>query len=413
MRVLFLSKSAPIIGGVESWLDDLACGLAERGHSCDVALAHGMRFHDPQRYAALHPRLRWEALDGRRGSPAARRLAVRSMLRSQRPDVVVPVMLFDGLLVAAATRERLGHRIVYPVHEACAGAASDLRRLGHCMDAAVPVDPASEAMVRDCAPGLRCVAIPCGIPAPDAEPVAAPSSAGAVPLRIGWCGRMQHSPKRVLDLPAVLLAVRKTIPGAVLRTAGDGEARGPLREQLAASGLQHAHEDLGAQDRDALARIFYPGIDVLLVTSESETGPLVAFEAMARGIAVVSADFRGRAAAGALRDGENCRLFPVGDTDAAARAIVSLHENPARREALRSHAAAWVRTARSLPAMLDAWEALLSDLRGGSAQSAAPPPRWREVLPPGERLREFGRALLRRRFVHRSLRAEWPFYGST
>ena len=66
--------------------------------------------------------------------------------------------------------------------------------------------------------------------------------------------------------------------------------------------------------------------DALLVLSDWETGPIVAWEAMAEGVPVVCSRYIGSGAERALVDGENCLMFPIGDMRAAAAAIGRLRD---------------------------------------------------------------------------------------
>src|SRR5262249_13697203 len=96
MKILFCSKSFPIYGGVERWLAQLLSGLQQRGYEVILALAKGHRFHDPSRYIATYPELSTiplRILDGTSGVARGRWHAIESLIRKERPDVVVPVML--------------------------------------------------------------------------------------------------------------------------------------------------------------------------------------------------------------------------------------------------------------------------------------------------------------------------------
>ena len=104
--------------------------------------------------------------------------------------------------------------------------------------------------------------------------------------------------------------------------------RGPLEEQLRASfearGLAERVRFLGHVPANELSDALYGQIDALLVTSSWETGPIAAWEAMAHQVPVVSSAYVGSISEGALIDDVNCRLFPVGDIEAAAQALESL-----------------------------------------------------------------------------------------
>jgi len=66
----------------------------------------GNRFHCPEAFRRLHPDLETLSLDGRSGTRAARELAIESVLRRVRPDVVVPLSMFDAFAAVRRAKER-------------------------------------------------------------------------------------------------------------------------------------------------------------------------------------------------------------------------------------------------------------------------------------------------------------------
>ena len=417
MKVLFLSKSHPVYGGVERWLFDLVLCLERRGVECIVALAKGSRFHDSGRYARVYDGMSVVELDGSSGSAPDRCLAVERALRAEKPDVVVPVMLADGLVVATKLKARLGHRIVYPVHEIQAGIARDLACCGAWLDRIVFVDVSGQVHFgKDPrTPTGRQVVISCGVPAYGGEMINRFCEMG--PLRIGWCGRLEVPQKRVTDLIALSRLLDDAGVHYELSVVGEGQAKGLLERGLR-DGIESGRVRLvGTQSRDELYRSFYPWMDVLLVTSQGETGPLVAFEAMMCGCLVLSSDFHGRAENGALVDFQTCRLYPVGDMASAAKVLEEIAREPFAARDVARRGTICARQSRSLESMADRWHRLLQDVladevvaTGGAVRIADKGDsrlrRWGVPDVVAERLRR----ILGRRFEHASAGEEWPRY---
>src|SRR6185503_3526342 len=102
------------------------------------------------------------------------------------------------------------------------------------------------------------------------------------------------------------------------RIAGDGPARNSLLQALQPWIESGRVEYLGALAADQIGPQVFANADVFLLTSSWETGPIVIWEAMAAGVAVVSSRYIGSGLEGALQHEGNCLMFPVGDSEAAA-----------------------------------------------------------------------------------------------
>lgn len=414
MRVLFLAQSFGTHGGVERWLDLLVEGLLRQSIDCVVALADG-EHHNAERYAAVHPVLPIVPLRSPTGAPSARLGAVRRVLRRLRPDVVVPVLLFDGLLGAALEKERLRCRIVYSLHGSNAGALQDLRDFSPILDSVVTVDRFTRDIIveKGLAPGSLLRLVPCGVPA--ASRATELFASGEV--RIGYCGRLEQAEKRVLDLVDLCLTLAALGIPYELAIAGGGSCEGQLAELVRTKlGEKAPVKFLGRRSPDWLYSSFYPNLDVLVVTSESEAGPLVAIEAMQHRCLVLSSDFLGRAAGGLLDAGVNCLVFPVGEMTAAAEQLaVAVSERAlSQRIALAGYATAQSRT---VEAMVVQWMELLHSVVAGKPRVAAVSPRAVELYRGASRLERLGLSpgladFVRRgigsKFRHETPSSEWP-----
>jgi glycosyltransferase involved in cell wall biosynthesis len=119
---------------------------------------------------------------------------------------------------------------------------------------------------------------------------------------------------------------------AVYWVAGDGP-----RGDLVRRALPFARH-LGFLERDVLADL-YADADLFVFPSPTETCGLVALEAMASGLPVVSADLGG--VLENVRHGINGVIVPAGDGDAFARAVVQLVRQRPQREVMAQAARAF------------------------------------------------------------------------
>ncbi|MFA5120323.1 glycosyltransferase [Zavarzinia sp.] len=120
-----------------------------------------------------------------------------------------------------------------------------------------------------------------------------------------------------------LLRRRGTDFRAVLGGSGEGEAE--LRARAVAAGLGDSLAFAGwIDDRDR----FFAGIDLFCLPSHHEPFGIVAIEAFAHGVALVSTASEGPRE---IIDGENGILVPLNDAPALAEALAALLANDARR----------------------------------------------------------------------------------
>ena len=200
-----------------------------------------------------------------------------------------------------------------------------------------------------------------------------------------------------------------------LQLAGGGPAESMLH--LALSEFGSRIEFLGELSSEVLQKSVFRPNAIVRVLSPRETGPLVAFEAMARGVVVVTSRFLGIGLEGSFRHGETCLMFEIGDADAAAAAIASLadvavrqslaragHEMVRRRYGRQASVAAWDRALRTV------WSSTPLNER---PSAATPPPAGRLDQFLGVRLAENIRRVVGVSFHHAAPGDEWPHsYGS-
>lgn len=139
-------------------------------------------------------------------------------------------------------------------------------------------------------------------------------------LVLGYCGRLEHEQKQVLRLAELCEALVAYAVDFTLEIAGTGSAMEELRERLP----QNQCRFLGALDATRLATA-YQRWDFLVCTSDYETGPLVAMEAMAAGVIPIMPDIPCQATA-MLAD-LKLLLYPRGEMRIAASQISQISQS--------------------------------------------------------------------------------------
>jgi glycosyltransferase involved in cell wall biosynthesis len=235
-------------------------------------------------------------------------------------------------------------------------------------------------------------------------------------LRLAWVGRFEQAQKRVHDLVPILERLDRNSFPFFLSLAGDGPEAKSLQEQLNPWIRSGQVRWLGRLDKAQLQLQVYDQSDVLLITSSWETGPIVAWEAIAAGLVVVSSRYVGSGAEGALKDGQTALLFPVGDFDAVVLALTRLLD-PNLRKSLATSALEMVSRRYSDSASLAAWLNVFSismELpplpldHEEYARLSATVPSGRFDLWLGVKRAEYLRRLLGLSFRHLSAGSEWP-----
>jgi hypothetical protein len=226
---------------------------------------------------------------------------------------------------------------------------------------------------------------------------------------------VEQEQKRVLDLPPLLSALHRHGQSVELVIAGDGPDAQRLKTAFESAGVADCVRWAGVLNRDALAQQ-YRESDALVITSDWETGPIVAWEAMANRLPVVSSSYVGAGRERALIDGQNCLLFPVGDTEAAATNVMQLGDN-ALRTTLTDNAYETVLARYTLESSVQAWADAFGQVlqlpaqpRGGAHATLSFPQQLSGRLDRllGVRLGETVRATLGVAYDHTSAGAEWP-----
>jgi glycosyltransferase involved in cell wall biosynthesis len=413
-RLLFVAGSAHLLGGLASWLDAVVPGLARKGWDPVLGLVEGPRHHRPERLIASHPHERWIRIPCATGTPEGRCRALVRALTGERPDVALSVNIPD--LFPALQRVRAAGsstRGLMTVHGIEPELYADALRFRRVVDGAVGTNRLTCRLL-EVVGGIasdRVFYAPYGVARAAARPRVAE---GRSRLRIGYAGRLEESQKRVGDLPLVSRALDEMGILHEWTIAGGGPDEDKLRRDMPEGRTVF----LGPVAGSELPALFYGRIDALIVPSAWETGPLVAWEAMAAGVPVVASRYLGSGLEGALRDEENALLFEPADVEAAARRLARLTREPALADRLAAGGRELVRGRYSSERSIEAWErALAGVLALPPLPPAAPPPvpaatgrleRWA-----GPRPAETVRRLARRTGPDAGSGGEWPHaYGA-
>jgi glycosyltransferase involved in cell wall biosynthesis len=411
--VLFIAPSAYPLGGVAVWLDALVRGLEHRGWSVRLGLVAG-QFHDTAAYRSWYPALSMTEIHNPTGSREGRVRALEKTIASLKPDVVVSVNIAD--VYTAAHRLRLRGRdakVVMALHGISADLLEDLGREAATVDAVIATNRLACRLCTEDAgfPADRVFYAPCGV---DVQPLRSSSPAPTEnPMRIAWVGRIEQPQKRVQDIPGILSNLDKARVNYRLTLAGDGPDAGWLVQAL-----QPWLEDgrvswLGALRPADVRSEIYAKSDVLLLTSSWETGPIVIWEAMAAGLAVVTSRYIGSGLEAALQHERNCLMFTMGDHDEAARQLARLAAEPTLCRALTHEAHRLVGERYAIDGSAAAWSEGLEAVirlpaRPAEAARKSPKAAGRLDRLVGAGLAESIRSRLGSGYRHRAAGDEWP-----
>jgi glycosyltransferase involved in cell wall biosynthesis len=234
-------------------------------------------------------------------------------------------------------------------------------------------------------------------------------------LRIAYVGRLERTQKRIEDIVDVVAELDRRGSAYELVIAGDGPDEQWLQAQLSNTSGSGRIRFLGTLTGLDLVDQVYSHAHALLITSHWETGPIVAWEAMANAVTVVTSAYIGSGLENSLEPGHNCLIFPVGDMVAAVDCLEKLRDRSLRNRILQ-RGLALVAGRYSMTASIEHWSKSLEaiaekcPLQGscGLAERTQSPPAGRLDRLLGQQVGETVRGLLGLKYNHREPGGEWP-----
>jgi glycosyltransferase involved in cell wall biosynthesis len=361
LRILFIAPSAYLLGGVQDWLYMTCLGLRKEGHKVVVGVPNG-KFHDAKRYNRLYSGLEAVSFTNKSGTREGRIRGLSSFLLRNKCDIIVGVNIGDLYQSYIRVAEKLGEtKFVIALHAIETNYFLDIKKYAPLIDGVITTNRLPQSMVQSLADieRNRVFYAACGIDTSiiDQRDI---DDKEINRINIAWVGRIESNQKRVMDLVRVVRRLDLMGVRFKLSVAGEGPDKEKLRnamEQWIEIGIV---ELKGAMKREDLYR-FYRENEVLLITSEWETGPIIAWEAMAAGLVVVSSKYIGSRLEGALIDGQTALLYEIGNDVDAAKKLSSVY-NPVIRNGISEKAREVVKERYLQEHSIAQWEKSLREI---------------------------------------------------
>jgi glycosyltransferase involved in cell wall biosynthesis len=352
-KLLIVTPSAYLRGGVETVIHDLCAELPARGWFVELGLAAGQRFHIVSRYREAFPNVVQCAIIPRFPTRRARIEATMSVIHDVMPDVVMAARIADTY-EAVARLKLAGHgaRLGIAVRGFEAQYVHDVAAYRDFIDACF-VD--GKLIQQACIElgGIdsdRVYSLPGGVHEPVERPQ--PRMPGKV-LRIGYVGRLAQSDKRVLDLVPLVHHLRKSGLSFSLDIAGTGPEEIALKREF--SPWKECIRFHGWLTQQQLYKRIFPKIDCLLNFSPTEGVTIAPREGLIHGAVCVISRFPGLQLEGLFVHGDNALTFTTGDTKTAAQHIISLQREPGLLERLSTNAVHAQKDKYTYRGAADAW----------------------------------------------------------
>lgn len=414
-RLLFFAASAYPLGGLATWLDYLIPGLERKGWDVVLGLTSG-KLHNFDAYLKIHPFKNAIRIENKTGSREGRIRSIMRAIQNAKPDMVASVNIPDTYAAVERLREKssTSPKVIMTLHGIQPDLYEDAGAFRHILDGVVCTNKLACRIVQEEA-GIeedRILYAPYGVELPQKNQRAAQSK----PLTIAYSGRFDHFQKRISDIPEILSILKnKRIPFKCI-IAGGGPAEKDLLGKIKKLTLDDNVNFLGALTYEDLVQQVYKEADILLITSFWETGPIVAWEAMSYGVAVVTSQYVGSGLENSLKDRENCLMFPVGNTKRASECIEALC-NPDVRSKIIGKGYDLVHGRYSQKHSIENWHVVLETIlskpplkRQKSTMVISSAGRLDRLF--GVRLAETIRYAIGREFDHTDPGGEWPHsYG--
>jgi glycosyltransferase involved in cell wall biosynthesis len=367
MNIIFIAPSAYLLGGVQDWLYSTVLGLRDRGHNVQVGVPDGM-FHSGKIYNKEFKGLDADLFSNKSGTNEGRINTLEKFLLRKKPDLVVGVNI--GNLYEAVSRLKRKHnlRFAMTVHALEANYFEDIRMYKGLIDGLITTNKLTMQMAKEIGEleDERVYYAPYGVPIEMTRPK---RNIETEKVNIIWVGRLDQAQKRVMDLIEIVGYLDEMHVDYQLSIAGEGPQRYQVEKGLEKQVAKQKVRFCGKLNKNSLYSL-YKDNDILLITSEWETGPIVAWEAISAGCTVVSSRYTGCKAEQTLVDQETALLFNISDTKDAALKILKLRDK-GTREIIQSKSRQLVQERYSSKASLDAWELAFQQILGSTRQPKA------------------------------------------
>jgi glycosyltransferase involved in cell wall biosynthesis len=342
---------------------------------------------------------------------------VRSLIRALRkatPDVIVVAHVAD--VERAVNRVRLqsslSPRVVVSAHALQPEFFASMADNASFIDAVVCTNRLTCAAVKAFTPIStdRIYYAPYGV-----ELVTAKRSSTEADdkLHIAYVGRLDRTQKRVQDIIEMATVLEERGVSYELSVAGAGPDEEWLRSRLPREVIDGRIKFLGHLAASDVRETVYNLADALLIPSLWETGPIVAWEAMACGVPVVTSAYIGSALESSLENERNCLMFPIGDATAAVNCLERLRD-PSLRHEIIVNGINLVRERYSIGASVRHWNSCLRAIMKRPPRPATQI-ALEHTMPAGRldhlfrvRVGEKIREMLRLQYEHDSPGGEWP-----
>ena len=355
MKILFVAPSAYLLGGVQDWLYMIVLGLRQKGYDIQVAVPND-HFHNGHKYNEYYPGINATFFSNKTGTSRGRINALAELLIKSNADIITGVNIGD--LYQAYMRAHpyiRKSRIVMTLHAIEADYLGDIGRYSPLLDGVITTNRLTQKIINN----LQLIEnelilySPYGVK--NVKNVKNKVDADILNhLRIAWVGRLDNQQKRIFDLCNILPRLDQYKVPYILSIAGDGPEKNKLKHDLSPWMQTGKVRFVGLLTKDKLEH-FYQQNDILLITSEWETGPIVAWEAILSGLVVVSSEYLGISSENALINDQTALLFPVGSDKKAAQQISRLLDRNLFQQ-IACRAKMTVSSRYSLNASLTSWE---------------------------------------------------------
>lgn len=352
MKILIIAPSAYFLGGVQDWLYMVSLGLRSRGHCITIGVPNN-KFHRLDNFNHVFQGIQAKGFTNQSGTAEGRIRALAQFLVENRSDLIVGVNIGD--LYEAYRRELKNlctSRIAFTLHAIEANYFLDIKAYTNILDAVVVTNRLSGKLVQRLSniENKRIFYAPYGVEIN--KSIKQVNSFETV--NIAWVGRVDNTQKRASDLVMIVRELDRRGINYKLSIAGDGEYMSTLKQDLEFWLKNERVRLAGVLSKKELS-VFYLENDILLLTSEWETGPIVAWEAMTRGLVVVSSMYIGHKAEKALKHNHTALLYPIGDWQKAGDQIQRLID-PAVRKRISTQGRKVATSRYSQEASLKTWE---------------------------------------------------------